>query len=135
PRDPVGAAQVQRWLSIAAGELAAGPNAARLVLVFGAKLDHERAKTIAARLFTLLDASLDGRRFLVGEGPTIADVALYSYTACAPEGAVPLEPFRNVRSWLERIEALPGFVPMTPARARQPHPDAAPADTAGHAPS
>jgi glutathione S-transferase len=116
PRDPVGAAQVQRWLSIAAGELTAGPNAARLALVFGVKLDHEHAKTIAARLFAFLDAHLEGRPFLVGEGPTIADLALYSYTACAPEGAVPLESFRNVRGWLTRIEALPGFVPMPPAR-------------------
>ncbi|MBN3790614.1 glutathione S-transferase, partial [Burkholderia sp. Ac-20353] len=41
PDDPVGAAAVQRWLSLAAGPIAAGPCAARLVTVFGAPLDHE----------------------------------------------------------------------------------------------
>ena len=34
--DPLEKAQVQRWLSIAAGEIASGPSAARLVTVFGA---------------------------------------------------------------------------------------------------
>mgnify|MGYP002653329791 CR=1 FL=1 len=51
---------------------------------------------------------------------TIADVAHYSYTAHAPEGGVSLEPYPNIRAWLARIEALPGFVPFpqTPAGLR-----------------
>jgi len=59
-----------------------------------------------------LDAHLDGRDWLVGDGPTIADVAIYSYTAHAPEGGVSLEPYPNVRRLLSNIEALDGFVPM-----------------------
>jgi glutathione S-transferase len=39
-------------------------------------------------------------------------VANYSYIAHAPEGNVSLEAYPNVRAWLQRIEALPGFVPM-----------------------
>lgn len=112
PVDPVQAAQVQRWLSVAAGQLAAGPAAARLVTVFGAPLDHERAKGIAAQLFAVLEQHLAQQTFLVGQAPTIADVALYSYTAHAPEGGVSLQPYPNIRAWLARIEALPGFVPM-----------------------
>lgn len=113
PEDPVGAAQVQRWLSVAAGELAFGPAAARLAAVFGVQLDGEKAKALAAQLYTVLDRHLAGRRFLVGEAPTIADVAIYSYTAHANEGGVSLEHCANVRGWLARIEALPGFVAMT----------------------
>jgi len=113
PRDPEGAAAVQRWLSVAAGQIAYGPAAARLVNVFGAKLDHERAKTIAHNLFKLLDAHLEGRQFLVGGNPTIADVAGYSYTAHAPEGDVSLQPYPPIQAWLQRIEQLAGFVPMT----------------------
>ena len=116
PRDPVAAARVQQWLSIAAGPLAAGPGAARLVALFGAKLDHERCKTIAQQLYTVVDAHLAARRFLVGAGPTIADVALYSYTALAPEGGVALDGYPNVRAWLARIEALPGFLTMQRAK-------------------
>lgn len=44
--------------------------------------------------------------------PTIADVALYSYTARAPEGNVDLSRYPHVIAWLARIEALPGFVPF-----------------------
>ena len=40
PTDPLAAAEVQRFLSIAAGQKAHGPAAARLVNVFGATLDH-----------------------------------------------------------------------------------------------
>ena len=35
PEDALGAAAVQRWLSVAAGQLASGPNAARLATLFG----------------------------------------------------------------------------------------------------
>jgi glutathione S-transferase len=119
PADPIPAARVQQWLAIAAGPLANGPAAARLVTVFGVPLDHARAKDVAAQLFKTVDAHLSGRLFLTGDGPTIADLALYSYTAHAPEGGVSLEPFPHVRAWLSRIEALPHFVPMrrTPAKA------------------
>lgn len=112
PRDPLSAARIQQWLAVAAGPLAYGPAAARLVTVFGAKLDHERAKTIAAQLYKVVDAHLSERLFLVGDIPTIADVALYSYTAHAPEGGVSLDDYGHVRAWLARIEKLPRFVPM-----------------------
>jgi glutathione S-transferase len=112
PRDPVGAARVQQWLSVAAGQLAFGPAQARLAAVFGAKLDVERARTLARQLYGVLDGHLKDRAFLVGDTATIADIALYSYTAHAPEGGVALEPYPQVRAWLARIEALPGFVPM-----------------------
>ncbi len=42
PEDPRGQAAVQRWLSVAAGEVAYGPAAARLVTVFGAKFNRRR---------------------------------------------------------------------------------------------
>lgn len=112
PSDPEARAEIQRWLSVAAGQLAAGPCAARLVRVFNAPLDHELAARKAHELFALLEAELSLRPFLVGESATLADVALYSYTAHAPEGDVLLEAYPAIRAWLSRIEALPGFVPM-----------------------
>ncbi|WP_218081788.1 glutathione S-transferase family protein [Anthocerotibacter panamensis] len=112
PRDPQGAAAVQRWLSVAAGQIAYGPAAARLVKVFGAKLDHERAKALTDGLFKHLEDHLSTRLFLVENSPTIADVAGYTYIAHAPEGEVSLEPYPQIRAWLTRIEQLPGFVPM-----------------------
>ncbi len=117
PTDAVWAAQVQRWLSVAQGPLYFGPASARLVTVFGRKLDHDAALRTAGSLFAVLDDHLADRQFLVGHGPTIADVALYSYVAHAPEGGVPLDPHGGIRAWLARVEALPGFQPMPASRA------------------
>lgn len=111
-RTPLEKAQVQRWLSVAAGEIAYGPCAARLVVVFGAKLDHAGAVAKAHSLFKVMEAALDGHTFLVNERITLADVAGYSYIAHAPEGGVSLEAYPNIRAWLARIEAQPKFVAM-----------------------
>jgi glutathione S-transferase len=112
PRDPVGAAQVQRWLSVAAGQLAFGPAVARVIQLFKRPVDPADPIARANALFKVMDAHLASQPFLAGDRPTLADIANYSYTARAPEGNVSLEPYRNVRAWLARIEALPGFVPM-----------------------
>ena len=119
PRDPLGAGKVQRWLSVAAGQLAAGPMTARLGAVFGLPVDRAKAQAVAAALFSVLETELASGLYLAGRDPTIADVALYTYTAHAPEGGVALEPYAAIQAWLRRIEALPGFVPMaTTAAAR-----------------
>ncbi|KVV36891.1 glutathione S-transferase [Burkholderia territorii] len=117
PDDAAGAATVQRWLSYAAGPIASGPAAARLVTVFSAPLDHDAAKRTAAKILAAIDQELAGKAFAAGEQPTIADIAAYTYVAHAPEGGVSLEPYPHVRAWLARVEALPGFIAMPPTRA------------------
>jgi len=112
PRELVAAAKVQQWLSNASGKIAYGPCAARLVSVFGAPLDHDRAKSIAVRFFDVMDAELKGRQFALGDQPTIADIAAFSYIEHAPEGGVSLLPYPHIRAWLARVRALPGFVAM-----------------------
>ena len=112
PTDPVGAAHVQRWLSVAAGQIAFGPARARLITVFGAPFDAEDAISRSHALLKVVEHELNQSSYLVGDTPTIADVAGYSYIAHAPEGNVSLADYPNVRAWLARIEALPGFVPM-----------------------
>lgn len=112
PREPLAAAQVQRWLSVAAGQLAATAARARVIQVFGLPADCSTEVAGAQALFTLVEQHLSDHNFIAGAEPTIADVALYSYTAHAPEGNVSLDPYPALRAWLGRIEALPGFVPM-----------------------
>jgi len=112
PREPQAAARVQRWLSAAAGMLAFGPARARLKHVFGAPVDYADAVAQANRLLPVMDLEVERQPWLAGQAPTIADIALYSYTAHAPEGAISLEPWPHVRAWLARIESLPGFVAM-----------------------
>jgi glutathione S-transferase len=117
PGDPVGAAAVQRWLSLAAGPIAYGPCAARLVTVFGAPHDHQRAKNVAAGLFDVIEQELAGKPFAAGGHVTIADIAAHTYIAHAPEGGVSLDPYPNIRAWLRRVEALPRFIAMPSTKA------------------
>lgn len=112
PRDPILAAEVQRWLTVAAGPLDAGPARARLAAVFRKPLDVDVARTTAHGLFRVLDAHLADREVFVGARPTIADVALYAYCAHAPEGGVALAAYPHLRAWIARIEALPRFVAL-----------------------
>lgn len=110
PEDPAAAAAVQRWLSVAAGQIAFGPAAARLVTIFNAAFNPEEVIGRAHAVLKLIEAELDGRQWIASDRPTVADVALYSYIARAPEGNVDLTAYVNVKAWLRRIEALPGFV-------------------------
>ena len=112
PIIPARAAAVQRWLSMAAGDIAFGPALARKISLFGPCEDLDAAVARAHVALQRLEAELAIRDWLVGSRPTLADVALYSYVARAPEGYIALTPYESVRSWLDRIEALPGFLPF-----------------------
>jgi glutathione S-transferase len=67
------------------------------------------------RALRVLEERLHDYTFLVDDGYTIADIALYAYTHCAAEGGFSLEPYAAIRSWIERIEELPGFLPINQA--------------------
>ena len=112
PGDARQAADVQRWLSVAAGQLASGPGQARLSQLF--KRPHDaRAHEVAAHLLAVMDRHLTQQQFLASTShPTLADIALYTYTAHAPEGGISLSPYPQVQRWIAEIEALPGFVGM-----------------------
>jgi len=118
PDDPIIASQIQRWLSIAAGELASGPNSARLMAVFGRPGHPDTIGQTSKRLLEFMDAHLKDRTWLVGEGPTIADLACYAYVAHAPEGGIDLAPYPSVRAWLKNVEALPHFKPMPASKPK-----------------
>ncbi len=112
PRDAVGAARVQRWFSVAAGPLASGPAAARIMALFGKTTDPTETVQRSHALLSVMEMHLQQRPFLAGPGATLADIANYAYVAHAPEGSVSLDSYPHLRGWLARVEALPGFVPM-----------------------
>ena len=112
PCEPIMAASVQRWLSVAAGPLAFGPAAARRLKLFVTSARAEEEIARAKNLFDVMENHLKNSLFLVGDIPTIADIANYTYTAYAPEGDISLDPYPVLRGWLQRIESMPGFIPM-----------------------
>lgn len=112
PRSPVGEAAVQRWLSVAAGPIAYGPAAARLITLFGARMNPDEVIARAHAVLGIIDEELAERDWIALARPTIADIALYSYIARAPEGNVDLSRYRAVKRWIAQVEALPGFLPF-----------------------
>ena len=118
PTNPVVEAYVQRWLSVAAGKIAYGVCAARLITVFGAPFNVDEVVERAHTTLAVMEQTLKDQRWIVGsDAPTIADIALYSYVERAPEGNVELTGYPRVLGWLRQIEALPGFIPFQRTRA------------------
>ena len=64
------------------------------------------------RALDLMERYLAGRTFLVGEHCSIADISLYAYTHVAHEGGFDLSGYSAINRWMERIEALPGYIGM-----------------------
>jgi glutathione S-transferase len=69
----------------------------------------EYCRKIAEAGLGVLDSLLDGKRFLVGERPTFADVALFGMVVHMTEAKFDLATWRHTRDWWERMAALPGF--------------------------
>jgi len=58
----------------------------------------------------VLDRHLAGRDFALGERPTIADLSMCGYLYWPDEFGVAWSDYPQIGAWLERIEALPGWV-------------------------
>jgi len=71
------------------------------------------AKRVAGEAaLELMNRKLSDRDWFVGNACTLADISLYAYTHVAEAGGFGLEDFHHVCAWLDRIAALPGYVPM-----------------------
>jgi glutathione S-transferase len=57
----------------------------------------------------VLDDHLAGRKWLVGNGPTIADIDIYGVVEYAPAGGFDLAQFKNLSAWVARFKAVKGF--------------------------
>lgn len=118
PTDPVIEARIQRWLSVAAGKIAYGACAARLITVFNAPFNPDEVIARAHATLRVMEQTLDGQRWIADtEEASIADIALYSYVERAPEGNVDLSGYPRIKAWLRQIEDMAGFVPFQRTRA------------------
>jgi glutathione S-transferase len=74
-------------------------------------IEDKRPRGYAA--LRVMEQHLAARRFFVDDRYSIADIALYAYTHVAPQGGFDLGDFVAVRSWLDRVRAMPGHIPIT----------------------
>jgi glutathione S-transferase len=113
PADAYERAQVLQWMSFEQYDLE--PNIAVLRFWAEAGTTHPEAEVEAKRqggerALGALECHLEGRRFLVGDAYSIADIALYAYTHVAPEGGFSLQPYPAVEAWLAHVADQPGHV-------------------------
>jgi glutathione S-transferase len=117
PGDPVGRAEVLRWICFEQNAHETSVAEARFILRHpelaqgreGAILAEKQTRGNAA--LALMDQHLGTRDFFAAGRYTIADMALYGYTHVAHEGGFDLSQYPAVGAWLARVAAQPGYVP------------------------
>lgn len=117
PDDPLERARVLQWMFFEQYEVEPTVAVAR----FWITLLDERATyaeeleskwRAGNRALAALEDHLDGRNWLVGDRFTIADISLYAYTHLAEEGGFDLGQYPALQRWIERVTAVPGYVPL-----------------------
>jgi glutathione S-transferase len=117
-RDAWERAQILQWMFFE--QYSHEPNIATLRFWTLAKLLGQKAPAeIEAKrsggeaALGVMERHLGSRTHFVGERFTIADIALFAYTHVAGEGGFELARFPAVQRWIARVEAQPGFLPIT----------------------
>ena len=65
------------------------------------------------RALGTMETQLRESAYLAGNQPTVADICLYGYTHTAgTKAGFDMAQFSAINGWLERIAALPGYVPL-----------------------
>lgn len=115
-QDPAKVGKIAQWLAFA-DQITSTASAARLHDMLGYKLDVDAARSGAYRLFRvaedhLAEQEMRGQDWLVGDSPTIADIACFPYTALAGDGGIDLFYYPAIQRWIRRFARLPRFVDM-----------------------
>lgn len=116
PEEPGAYGQVMMWLFFAACRMAPA-TAARLHDALGYDLDADAARRDARSAFRILDDHMSERRigggtWIVGERPTIADIACFAPVALSGDGGIGHEDYPALRNWMLAFRRLPGFAAM-----------------------
>lgn len=124
PSDPFAQAKILQWMSFEADYIQSTLGAVRHWRMTGkarpADIVASRQQA-GRRALTALDDELAKRPFLVDNGYSIADVAMYAYGHLADEAGVPLASFDNVAAWADRVRAQPGHLAERHPYAIDPH--------------
>jgi glutathione S-transferase len=114
PPDPFAQAEVCRWLIYEQTDVMMMIGGLRFRLITGrwtpGDPEAQRRRAGAFEALGILDRHLADRSFLVGEGYSIADIAVFAYAHVAEEAGIDTSGFPSFLAWLERVRAQPGFV-------------------------
>lgn len=115
PDDRYDRAKVLQWMFFEQYEHEPAIAVARFLKTYSGKPElweaqREHLTKRGIKALHALEGGLQDRDWLVGDGMTIADIALYAYTHSADEGGFSLGEYPAIRAWLERVAAQPGHV-------------------------
>ena len=108
--------RAREWQLWGAGNLTTGIYRTRGLKLGFAKFPEQVAdanQQMALAGLKELNTLLEGKTWLVGAAPTIADIDIYGIAAYAPQAGIDVAAYPNVAAWLARVEALPGFKSVT----------------------
>lgn len=117
PDSPQLRGQIQIWLGVAE-DITRTASAARLHDALGySHIDVAACRDGARSVFRVLDNHLAerqmlGAQWLVGDTPTIADIACFPYVALSAEGGISLTEFPAIRQWAWAFRSRKGFIGM-----------------------
>ena len=120
PEEKLEWAQVLRWMFFEQYSLLPNLSRPRLWRMWEVEMTPQREAELEQffeqgyRALSVMERHLSDREFFVGDRPTVADIALYVYPSVAHEGGFDLDSYPRVSAWLDRIAALPGYVPLKP---------------------
>lgn len=66
-------------------------------------------RPLAEAALGFVDRALDGREWLVGEAPSIADIGCWGRMVFMAEGGLDIEAWPNIAAWSRRLAAMPGY--------------------------
>jgi len=105
-------AEIISWLSTAANEIQNGPARLRVHYKFGRPIDFKQATETTNKVLKIIDSHLYDKVWLVGNKPTIADIAVYPYLALAHEGHIDMTAYNHIHNWKTRFESLTHYLAM-----------------------
>lgn len=74
--------------------------------------EYQKLQPKGHKVLKILEQSLDGHHYLLGEEISLADISLYAYTHVADEGGFDLNLYPNIRHWCQRIANSAGYIGM-----------------------
>jgi len=119
PADPYERALMWQWMCFEQYQLEPGVGTVRFWLKSLKKKPEDFGERYAERFqrgadaLAVLERGLTGRSWLVGDTPTLADIALFAYTHVADEAGYRLADFPAISAWIARFKQLPWYAPIT----------------------
>jgi glutathione S-transferase len=111
PDGALARARAVQWLHFEQEWIMPGIGSARFYALTGRHpelLEARRAR--GRRALAMLDEHLAAREWVAADACSIADISLFAYTHVAPDAGIDLAEWPAVQRWIDRIEALPGFM-------------------------